>query len=164
MLARRSLLIVWLAASSALAAFSLAGSASAEHKVRLAVVVAKNNPLGELTLRELKRLYTGEQVTGADGKKLLPLAQAPSSADRAGFDRLVTGMSQDALARHWVDRRIRGQSGAPKAVSPPELLLRVVPALRNSIGYVKASEVSGEVKVLRVDGKAPGDAGYPLEY
>jgi hypothetical protein len=128
---------------------------------RLAIVVAKNSPLDNLSFGDLKRLYMGDPVD-ARGKRLIPLALQNRSPERIQFDRAVLGMTPDAAARYWVDRRIRGESGPPKAIDSPQILLRVVDKLDGALGYVRADSVTGAVKVLRIDGKTPSDAGYRL--
>jgi hypothetical protein len=42
------------------------------------------------------------------------------------------------------------------------VLQRVVARLGGAIAYVRAREVTDEVKIVRIDGKRPGDAGYPI--
>lgn len=128
----------------------------------LAVVVAKQASFEALSLPELKRLFMGESVAGPGGHKLIALNRDPKSAERVGFDRSVLGMSPDAVARYWIDRKIRGQSSAPKAIEPASVLQRVVAKLGGAVGYVRAHEVSSDVKIVRIDGKRPGDAGYPI--
>ena len=137
-------------------------SADAGGTGRLAVVVAKDFPLDNLSFGDLKRLYMGDPVD-ARGRRLIPLALQNRSPERVQFDRAVLGMSPEAAARYWVDRRIRGESGPPKAIDSPQILLRVVDKLDGALGYVRADSVSSAVKVLRIDGKAPSDPGYRLE-
>lgn len=137
---------------------------AAQPKVRLAVVVAKNSSLTELSFSELKRLYLGDTVSGPGGRKLIPLTQVPTSRDRVGFDRAVLGMSAESVARYWIDRKIRGQSGPPKAIDSIEVLQRLVSSVDGAIGYVRPDQVRGDVKVLRIDGLLPSDANYRVEY
>jgi hypothetical protein len=139
-------------------AFAEAESASED----LAVVAAKQSPLEGLSLNQLKRLYLGDAIQGPGGEKLLALNRDPKSAERIGFDRSVLGMSPEAVARYWIDRKIRGQSGAPRAVDPGPVVERVVARLPGALAYVRAKEVGAEVKVLRIDGKKPGEPGYPV--
>ncbi|HEV8547994.1 MAG TPA: hypothetical protein VGQ57_03180, partial [Polyangiaceae bacterium] len=54
------------------------------------------------------------------------------------------------------------QTGAPKAVEPAAVIQRVVARLPRSVGYVRLRDVSAEVQVVTIDGKKPGDAGYPI--
>src|SRR6188768_4231862 len=103
-----------------------APAARSAPRIRLAVVVAEKSPLVALSRHELRRVYSGEIVTRSDGKRLIPLMLAARLPDRVGFDQAVLGMSADEVARYWIDRKIRGQSGPPKSVDSSDLLQRVV--------------------------------------
>ncbi len=128
----------------------------------LAVVVAKTSPIDELSFFELRRLYLGEDLRGPGGNKLIPLNRDSKSPERVGFDRSVLGLSPEAAARYWIDRRIRGQSGPPKVVEPATVLQRVVARVPFTVTYVRREEVSAELKIIPIDGKRPGDSGYPI--
>jgi hypothetical protein len=155
----------WTKALVMLALVSLAPTSRAgQRPIRLAVIVAKSSQLSGLSIHDIKRLYQGETVSSPAGGKLVPLAQPSSSPDRVGFDQAVLGMSPDEVARYWVDRRIRGHAGPPKSIESPALLQRVIARVNGAIGYVRTSQVQGDVKVLRIDGKLPEDGGYPIEY
>lgn len=135
--------------------------AEAETKASpLAVVVAKNSPVNELTLYQLKHLYLGDYVNGADGKRLIPLNHAPGSPDRIAFDASVLGMSPDQEMAYWIDRRIRGQSGSPRAIAQADLAPRIVGHLDGGIAYVRLDKVRPDVKVVRIDSRLPTDPGY----
>jgi hypothetical protein len=43
-----------------------------------------------------------------------------------------------------------------------DMALELVIAIPGSISFIKADQVSGDVRLLRVDGKLPDDDGYPL--
>jgi hypothetical protein len=137
---------------------------AAEQRTRLVVVVQKGSPLSELSLRDLKRLYTSERLTDPSGNAILPLNQPRGAADRTGFDRLVLKMDAEEVGRYWIDRKIRGQPGAPKAVSPLETLRSAVASIPGAIAYMRESDVDGRLKVLTVEGKHLGDTDYPLQY
>jgi len=125
-------------------------------------VVAKDSAVQQLSLYELKRLYLGDNMNTPDGKKLLALNRGTSTQERVGFDKTVLGMTPEEAARYWIDRRIKGQSGAPKAVDPANVLQKVVARLPGSISYIRQHELTDAVKVVKIDGKMPGDAGYPI--
>ena len=71
-------------------------------------------------------------------------------------------MTPEVVARYWIDRKIRGDSGPPKPIESADLLQRVVTRLDGAIGYVSATAVRPDVKVIQIDGKGPNDSGYPL--
>jgi hypothetical protein len=129
----------------------------------LVVVTQKTSALSDLSLRELKRLYQSEPVNGPDGNPLVPLNQVLGTPARVDFDQLVLKMSPDVVARYWVDRKIRGQTGAPKAIPSLDLLRRAVAGVPGTLTYLSANDVTAELKVVTVDSKRPTDAGYVLQ-
>ena len=133
----------------------------AGERAPLAVIVSKSSELTELSSAQLTRMFLGELVDNG-AHRLIPLNRATATEERAEFDRVVLGKSPDEMARYWIDRKIRGQSSAPKAVEPVDVYERVIAKLDGAIGYVRTDEIRGDVKVLRIDGKAPTDRGYPL--
>jgi ABC-type phosphate transport system substrate-binding protein len=163
-MARRRWLVGFLGFVTILASWSDGAVRAAPGKTTLAIVAQKASALDGLTMRELKRAYIGEHVGGPDGTKIIPLNQGSGSPERVEFERLVLGMSPDDVARFWMDRKIRGQSGAPKSVPSAELLRRVVATLPGAIGYLARTDVGTDLKLLEIDGKRPGEPGYPLEY
>jgi hypothetical protein len=128
----------------------------------LAVVAAKGSALSTISIYDLKHLYMGEFVNGPDGKRLIPLNQRPQAQERLAFDAAVLGMSSDQAAAYWIDRRIRGQSGSPRAVDSGDLAQRIVSRLDGAVAYVRLSELRPDVKMVRVDGKLPTDPGYRI--
>ncbi|MFZ5891031.1 MAG: hypothetical protein ACOY0T_08270 [Myxococcota bacterium] len=156
--------ITWTLGTLALVATASASPAlSAGEKVRFALVVAKDSPVNDISFYDLKRLYKGEMVNVA-GKRLVPLNLAPSTDNRVRFDQAVLGMNPESVSRYWIDRKIRGQSGPPKALEAADLVQRVVVRLDGGIGYVRVNEIKPDVKVVRIDGKTPKDGGYPVEF
>lgn len=163
MLTRRTFVSAWCAT---LAASSLGVTTElvlAGERTRIAVVVAKTSPINGFSLAELRRMYLGEPVDSG-GRRMIPINHGPSLRERVAFDQLVLGMSPEEVSRYWVDRRIRGQSGAPKAIDPADVHQRVIAKLAGAVGYVRTSELRDDVKVVRIDGKGPNDHGYPLEF
>ncbi len=160
---RRSFIAAWLSALTLLGASSATAPTRARNPVRLAVIVASDSPITELSIHDLKRLYGGDQVNAA-GKRLVPFNQGTDAQDRLGFDQVVLGFTAEEAARYWIDRKIRGQSGSPKAIDPPALLQKVVMRLSGAVAYVQPGSLQPGVKVLRIDGKLPDDKGYPVVY
>jgi hypothetical protein len=155
----RSLQALCLAIIAASTATTSAASVDAAERASLAVIVAKNFPIDNLSFGDLKRLYAGTPVV-AGGKSLIPITYPKHATERVGFDQSVLGMSADEAGRYWVDRKIRGQSGPPKAVDSPDVVIRVVTKVEGAVGYVRPNAAVQGVKVLRIDGKLPSDPGY----
>lgn len=138
--------------------------AAPTEKVVLAVVVDKANPRNDITSEELRALFLGQQREWQDGARVVPLDLEPGSPERQVFNAEVLNMEQSAVDAHWVDQRMRGQQATPPRVAPSVgSVVKLAGKVRGLLGYVPLSAVDGSVKVLKVDGIAPGKPGYPLE-
>jgi hypothetical protein len=138
--------------------------ARAAERVQLAVFVAKDSPLQALNLTELRRIFTNADDSGFSGQRSTPFNHPARSTDRVGFDETVLHMSPEEVSRFWIDRKIRGLPGPPRAVDSLSQLLHLVARSAGGIGYARPAQITTEVRVIRIDGKRPGDAGYPLQF
>jgi hypothetical protein len=159
MKARKRSLAVSLVMVAAITAVAPQSSFGAGEGRAIAIVVAKSFPMEEMSFGDLKRLYLGNTIV-AGGKTLVPLTYPKNTPERRIFDSAVLGMSTDEVGRYWIDRRIRGQSGPPKSIESADVALRVISKLSGALGFVRADATSQDVKVLKIDGKLPGDPGY----
>ena len=139
-------------------------SARASDRIVLAVVVAKSSPVQDLTVAELRRIFTSEGDSDGSGQRYVPFNHPPHTTDRMGFDQAVLGMSADDVSQFWIERKIRGLPGPPRSVDSLSLLLRLIARLPGAIGYARPTQVTGDVRVVRVNGKLPSDARYPLVF
>ncbi len=139
-------------------------TAHAGQRVRLAVVVAANTDLVDVSLADLRRVFAGAGMNDNSGKPLIPLNHAPRSGARAGFDRIVLGLNPEEVGRFWIDRKIRGLAGPPRSLDSIPLLLRLVQRFPGAISYARSPLPLEGLRVLRVNGKRPQDPGYALEF
>ena len=152
----------WLCSASALWLASSTAWGGAP-TVRLQLVTAKTNAIRDLSFADLRQLYRGKRISIA-GIKTIPFNHPPGTPDRVGFDRVVLGMGPEEVGRYWVDQRIRGGDPPPRTIDSVSLLLRVVAALPGAIAYVREGFSSPELKVVSLEGRMPGDAGYALSF
>jgi hypothetical protein len=136
----------------------------AGNEVALAVIVSPSSKLTNIATADLRRVFQSERLTDPDGNRLIALNHPPKTVDRVGFDQVVMGMDPEGVGRFWIDRKIRGGSGPPRTVESLATLRRVVEKLPGAIGYIRPGQLSNEVRAVRVDGKLPEDAGYPIRY
>ena len=139
----------------------IAGSAAADGK-KLVVVVAKGSQVTNISRSDLKREFLAETVFGDDDTPLVPFNAAPGTPERIGFDRRVLGMSPDEVGRYWVDRKVRGEKGAPRSLPSLAHIAKVVAKFPHAIGYLPADQLTGDVQAVKVDGVSYTDARYPL--
>ncbi len=127
----------------------------------LVVVAAVSSPFQDISVGELRRAFLGEAVT-LGGKRVIPINHPLATPLRDRFDQLVLGLKPDEVGRFWVDRSIRAQSPPPKTVQSPELAVRIAMSLPGAITYAAPESVNDKLRALKIDGKAPGQPGYPL--
>ncbi len=139
-------------------------TARAADRVVLAVFVSKDATVQDLKLSELRRVFTNADDSAFSGQRSVPFNHTAHSTDRVGFDQTVLKMNPDEVSRFWIDRKIRGLPGPPRAVDSLSQLLHLVSRNTGGIGYARPAQVTSEVRVIRIDGKLPTDAGYPLQF
>ncbi len=139
-------------------------TARAAERVTLAVFVAKDSALQNLKMTELRRIFTSADDSGFSGQRSVPFNHTARSSDRVGFDQTVLHMSPDEVSRFWIDRKIRGLPGPPRAVDSLSQLLRLVSHTSAGLGYARPNQLTREVRAIRIDGKLPSEAGYPLQF
>jgi ABC-type phosphate transport system substrate-binding protein len=129
----------------------------------MAIVVHRSNPVEELSLAELRSLFLGERQRWPNGRRItLVLPEAGLPEGEAAL-KLIYRMSEAELNHHFLRAVYRGQAvGAPKRLSSSDRVVRFVFNVPGAIGCVPAQDVDGSVKVLRVEGRPPGEPGYPL--
>lgn len=161
LLARRRVLGDLGAAGALLLLGGRAHAATTPGTILLQIVTAKTNAIRDITFPDLRQLYRGKRIA-LSGLHVIPFNHPPGTFDRVGFDRVLFGMGPDEIGRFWIDQRIRGGEPPPRTIDSVSLLLRVVAALEGAIGYVREGFLAPDLKVVTIDGKRPGDRGYPL--
>ena len=85
-----------------------------------------------------------------------------STPDRVGFDRAVLGMTPDAVGRFWVDRKVRGQSAAPRSLPSAAHMAKVAAKFPGAIGYLSEEQLTSDTQAVQIDGVAHTDAHYNI--
>ena len=130
----------------------------------LAIVVPASNPVNNLTLADLRRIYMGERKYWKSGSAVVVLMRARPSLERDVMLRVVFQMEEDQYAQYWVGKIMQAEATTPPAdLFSPGMVGQGVENIAGAIGYMSAKDVrAGKVKVLRIGGLLPGEKGYPL--
>jgi hypothetical protein len=135
--------------------------ARAEAGERLCVVVGAQSPLENMSLGQLEQLFKN-RAGDVRGRALIPLNHPALTTYRVGFDRAVLGMEPAEVADYWIDRKKKREAGPPRSVPSISTLRRVLARLPEAVGYLPRRQLTNQVRVLRIDGKYPEAAGYPI--
>jgi phosphate transport system substrate-binding protein len=130
----------------------------------LAIIVNNSNPINNVSLTELRKIFTAEETRWVGGHRVTVVMREPGQAERSTALRLIYRMSERDFNRYFLRGTFTGETqSVPKTLATAAGVDRFVFNVPGAIGYVRASEVGDSVKVVRVDGRAPSDGGYPLK-
>ncbi len=132
----------------------------------LAVIVNKSNPTEDLSLAELREYFLSERTNWPTKQKVRAVMITPGRPERQGLLQTALGMQREQdYQAHFLRAKFTEQAlEQPREMASPADVLRFVSNVTGALAYLPASEVDPSVKVVRVDGLAPGDPGYKLRF
>jgi len=130
----------------------------------LAIIVNKTNSLDSISSADLAKYFKAEKSKAPDGKKLVIVMQDVGRPERAAALKDIYKMSETEYNDYFVEATFTGAvAAAPKALPSGAAVKSFVAETPGGIGYVVSGDADASVKVLKIDGKAPGDADYKLK-
>ena len=130
----------------------------------VAVIVNPNNSATNVTLSDLRKIFSGEKHSWPGGAPIKLLLSAPGSRERLVLLKLL-GMSESDYKQFWTAQIVRGEADA-EPVSLPSfgMVKEAVQVYHGAIACVDYRDIRPGMlmKVLKVDGRLPGESGYPL--
>jgi ABC-type phosphate transport system substrate-binding protein len=154
------------AAIAALAVLAQVAAAPQEPRAELpalAIIVHPSNPVADLSEQRLRAYFLFETQTWPHGRKVTVVLREKGQPERTEAIRLVCGMSEPDYERHLLFQSFKGELGpGPRSIRTAASMIRFVFNVPGAIGYVYADEVDPSIKVLRINGRLPGDPNYPL--
>jgi hypothetical protein len=91
------------------------------------------------------------------------LMRAPTSAERDAVLNVIYQMKEPQFKQYWIAKIFRAElSSPPKIVYSSESTVSLISAIPGAIAFMAASDVKPGLKVVRIDGHLPGEAGYRL--
>jgi phosphate transport system substrate-binding protein len=111
----------------------------------IAIIVHRENPLQELTLEQIRKIFSAEitrwsELTGKN-QPITLVSREEGSGTREAFQKLIMGEKEISLSA-----LVQDSNGA---------IRQVVGDDRNAIGYISLGLVNDRVKALRIDGIEP---------
>ncbi|PYP84353.1 MAG: hypothetical protein DMF61_20120 [Blastocatellia bacterium AA13] len=130
----------------------------------LAIIVNKANPVDSLSFADLRAIFLGERGSWPNGKKITVLMRSPGPPEREAVLRWIYKMNESDYSRYSLQSTFTGQAqSGPKLLDSAAGMRRFVFNVPGAIGYVRAPEADESVKILRIDGHAPGEAAYRIK-
>lgn len=132
----------------------------------LAVIVNKANPTESLSVAQLRKLFLGDVREWPDRKPVVLVGEEASSEVFKCVLSSIVRMSDAEYRRYLVSVEFRG--GDPLAVRTANSgagAARIIAGSAGSVAVVPVNDLpafAAAVRVVRVNGKAPGETGYPF--
>ena len=132
----------------------------------LAVVVNKGNATEALSMAQLRRLLLGDMRNWPDKKEVSLVTPDPQSAAFKCLLSAVVRMTDVENHRFIASAQFRGEEPVElHTASSSAAAAKMVSGAPGAIAIVEAGSlpaISPSVRVLRINGKQPGESGYPL--
>jgi hypothetical protein len=127
----------------------------------MAVVVAADSNLPDLTMVEFTKLCKGAQKSWPDGRTFTLVLRDPASPEmHVAVQKLFGVPPADAKTAIAKINEVRPLI---KIVASDEDVFRTVTTTPGAVGLVDVYTINSAVKVLHIDGKLPFDVGYALK-
>jgi len=120
----------------------------------VAVVVNPATKVDNLTIEQIKKIYTGEiknwKEVGGDDAPIVVVSREEGSGTRGAFTEITKVMAKNEAGEEidstTKDALVQGSTGA---------VMQTVATTPNTIGYVSLGSLADTVKALQVEGVAP---------
>ena len=135
----------------------------------IVVIVNAANPVENLTVGELKKLFMSDRSKWDTGKSVAPVMVVAGAPERTAFLKAVCGMSDADFTKYFMQAAFAGKSATPpKEVGSAAAVKAFVGGSPGGIGFVKAGDFHGDgsdggVKAVKIEGAAASDSGYKLK-
>lgn len=145
------------------AAVAFGGPAGEAAAGDVAIVVSKDNATDELSFKELVKVFRQERQYWHGGERIYLIMHETGAQEKQVILERIYKMDEQDLKKFWLGKLYRGEIASfPKTFSSNQAIERFVSQVPSAIGFIDATFLGEDVKVLRIDGKLPGEAGYAL--
>ena len=129
----------------------------------VAVVVHPGVTEDNLSLAQVRRILLGDRQFWSSDLRVTLLIPAPQAPEREVLLKTIYHMSEAQFRHYWIAKVFRGEVPVgPKIIFSNRMAMELVGRIPGSIGFMDASQVPKELKVLTIDGHLPGEEGYRL--
>lgn len=127
-----------------------------------AVIVHPSNPVHAMSLVELGKMFKGKSATWPTGRNVTLILRDPGQPSMKFVIEKVMGVGPDE--GKTILTEVSRKSTAPVVFVPTDQdVVKAVEASPGAMGIVDVYNITGGVKVIKIDEKQPFDPGYALK-
>jgi ABC-type phosphate transport system substrate-binding protein len=129
----------------------------------VAVVVNPAAPVNDLTLSEARKIFRGDRQYWSSDMPIVLLVRNPPSRERDVILKKLYSMTESEFKQYWIAKIFRAEATTgPKIVYSNSMAADLVSVIPGAIAFMSAKDVNPNLKVVKIDGRLPGDPAYPL--
>ena len=129
----------------------------------VAIVVRPDVPVDNLSFNDLRKLLLGDRQFWNSGLRVTLLISAPGSRERDVVLKTIYQMSEAQFRQYWIAKVFRAEAASgPRIVYSSEMAAELATSIPGAVAFVDMGQVPKGLKVLKIDGRLPGDRDYPL--
>ena len=129
----------------------------------VAIVVNPSAPVANLSLSEARQIFRGDRQYWTKDLPIVLLVRNPPSREREVILKNLYSMTESEFKQYWIAKIFRAEATTgPKIVYSNSMATELVNVIPGAIAFMAAKDVTPGLKVLKIDGHAPGDPEYPL--
>ena len=129
----------------------------------IAVVVNAEVAVDNLSMADLRKMLLGDREFWPGGVRVALLIRAPIARERDAAVKTVCEMTEAQFRQHWIGKVFRAETpSGPKIVYSRDMALDQASRTPGALTLVESPVSQKGVKVLKIDGKSPGQPGYAL--
>lgn len=129
----------------------------------IAVVVNSVNPVSDLSVGDLRRMLLGERRFWGGNVQVRLALREHGARERDQVVSTILKMDNKAFSEHWRAKVFRGEAVDEPLTLSATMTFQYVKETPGALSFVSARNLPPEIKVLKIDGKLPGDPGYILK-
>jgi len=129
----------------------------------IVIIVHKTAAVDSLSTKQLKEIFFGGKTRWPNGQPIQTLSTSPDTQEHAAAIQFLFGMTEAEYEKYVLQANFTGKGAeVPRDAGSAQAVVNLVGLIPGAISFARVSLVNGRVKVIRIDGLAPGDKGYPL--
>jgi ABC-type phosphate transport system substrate-binding protein len=137
-------------------------AASVAFGTDFAVVVNPSNPVRQMTLADLTKIFKAKTASWPGGKGItIVLRDADAPGTKFILEKVLGASADDAKA--VLNDPARKTSVPVVFAQSDDEILKIVEGNAGAIGVIDVYNITGGVKVVKIDDKQPFDPGYALK-
>ena len=114
----------------------------------VAIVVAADSQIGNLSQSQVKNVFLGKLVVLPDGSTVTPIYQQSETAVFSEFNDTVLAKTESQITQYWARRVFAGKGSPPNSLADDKAVKAFVISLTGGVGYISVDAVDSTVKVV----------------